>query len=73
MYPNLNAEMARKNVTQIDISEKSNISYSTVSDKINGKKDFKLKECKDIISKLLPGNTIDYLFQTKSSEQVKEE
>ena len=73
MYPNLNAEMARKNVTQIDISEKLNISYSTVSDKINGKKDFKLKECKDIISKLLPGNTIDYLFQTKSSEQVKEE
>ncbi len=73
MYPNLNAEMARKNVTQIDISEKLNISYSTVSDKINGKKDFKLKECKDIISKLLPGNTIDYLFQTTSSEQVKEE
>ncbi len=64
MYPNLNAEMARNNITQIDISKKLNLSYSTVSDKINGKKDFKLKECKEIILNLLPGTTIDYLFAT---------
>lgn len=66
MYPNLNAEMARNNITQIDISKALAINPATVSDKMNGKKDFKLKECKKIIKDLLPNNTIDYLFELKS-------
>lgn len=65
MYPNLNAEMARNKVTQADIAKTLNVYPATVSDKMNGKKDFKLKECKLIIKLLLPNNTIDYLFEVK--------
>ncbi len=69
MYPNLNAELARNNKTQIDISLALNISSSTTSEKMNGKKDFKLKECKKIIEYVLPGNTIDYLFDNNIQNQ----
>lgn len=68
MYLNLKAEMARNNVTQLDISKVLGLSTSTVSDKMNGKKDFRLKECKKIITELLPNNTIDYLFNLDSKE-----
>lgn len=44
MYPNLCAEMARLNITQKEMCEKIGINVSTLSDKMNGKKGFKLKE-----------------------------
>lgn len=46
MYPNLNAEMSRFNITQKDISSVLSIGPATLSEKMTGKKDFKLKECK---------------------------
>ena len=67
MYPNHNAEMARNNITQLDIAKALNLYPSTVSDKMNGKVDFKLKECKLIIEKLLPNFTIEYLFAVKEN------
>ncbi len=74
MYPNLNAELARNNKTQIDIAKALDISSSTTSEKMNGKKDFKLRECKNIIKYVLPNNTIDYLFEstTKAEDLEKE-
>lgn len=71
MYPNLNAELARKDINQYNIAEVLNIHYTTVSDKMNGKKDFKLKECKQIKEKLLPEYTLDYLFAS-NSESIQE-
>ena len=64
MFYNLNAEMARNKKSQIDIARVLNISVSTLSEKMTGKRDFKLKECKEIIKYVLPGYTIDYLFET---------
>ncbi len=72
MFPNLDAEMSRHKKNQSDIVKVLNLSPSTVSDKMNGKKDFKLKECKKIISDILPNFTLDYLFKTLE-EQEKEE
>lgn len=66
MYPNLNAEMARNQITYSDIIKVLNISPSTLSEKMNGKKDFKLGECKKIIKYIFPNYTIDYLFTIKS-------
>lgn len=71
MYPNLNAELTRNNKKQSDIVECLSLNSSTVSDKMTGKRDFKLKECKKIIEDILPGYTIDYLFATQ--ETIKEE
>lgn len=71
MYPNLNAELTRNNRNQSDIVECLNLNSSTVSDKMTGKRDFKLKECKKIIKDILPGYTIDYLFATQ--ENAKED
>ena len=69
MYLNLNAEMARNKITQIDMAKALNISTSTLSEKMTGKKDFKLKECKTIIKTLLPNNTMDYLFKIEDEEE----
>lgn len=70
MYYNLNAEMARNKKSQIDLAKVLNISVSTLSEKMNGKRDFKLKECKEIIKKVLPGYTIDYLFETDEQQDI---
>ncbi len=69
MFYNLNAEMARNKKSQIDIARVLNISVSTLSEKMNGKRDFKLKECKEIIENVLPGYTIDYLFETNNQKE----
>lgn len=69
MYCNLDAEMARNKKSQIDIAKILKISTSTLSDKMTGKRDFKLKECKKIIENVLPGYTIDYLFATQEGNQ----
>ena len=74
MYPNLNAELTRNNKNQSDVMKALGLnSLSTISEKMNGKRDFKLKECKKIISDVLPGNTLDYLFKTKEDINTKGE
>lgn len=65
MYPNLEAELARNGVTQLKIAEILNIRECTVSDKMNGKTDFKLQECKKIKNILFPNLNLEYLFESK--------
>lgn len=65
MYKNLEAELTRNSYTQNDISKLLNISVSTVSDKMNGKREFKLIECKKL-SKWLNAS-IDYLFKEETN------
>lgn len=72
MFSNLNAEMVRKSKTQTDISKILKLNSSTVSDKMTGKRDFKLKECKKIRDSLFPGLTIDYLFAIKEDQEQKQ-
>lgn len=72
MYANLNAEMARKKITQIDLAKLLDISPSTLSEKMNGKKDFKLAECKKIVREAFENCSIDYLFEKQSDELSKE-
>ncbi len=65
MYFNLYAEMSRNNITQKELCKKIGINSSTLSEKLNGKTDFKLSECEKI-KKIFPNKlTIDYLFETK--------
>ncbi len=73
MYPNLEAELARNNITQINVSEVLNIRTSTTSDKMNGKTDFKLRECKKIKTTYFPNLGIEYLFATKDELLGKED
>ena len=70
MYANLSAEMARNKITQIDIAKLLNISTSTLSEKMNGKKDFKLSECKKIAKEAFENCSIDYLFSEKNDQQT---
>lgn len=69
MYLNLNAELIRNKKTQEDISKCLNLDPSTVSYKMNGKSDWKLSECKKIIKDILPGKSLDYLFETLKEKE----
>ncbi len=73
MYPNLNAEMSRYKLSQKDICSALSIGSATLSEKMNGKKDFKLKECKKIKELFFKNCTIDYLFSECAIESQKEE
>ena len=66
MFPNLMAEMARKGITQKDISTCIKKDKSTLSDKMNGKREFKISEIKKIKDTFFPDLTLDYLFDTQN-------
>lgn len=68
MYPNLNAEMKRENKFHTDLATLLNLNISSVSDKMTGKRDFKLKECKKIRDYFFPKMTIDYLFSLEKQK-----
>lgn len=65
MYPNLNAELARRGWSKKVLSEKLGTRYATVVDKLNGKYPLTLNECKAIQEALKTDITIDELFFTK--------
>lgn len=62
MFPNLNAEMARKKITIKSLSELTGISYETLKNKCSGNTEFKRKEMYSIKKEAFPECTIDYLF-----------
>lgn len=65
MFPNLIAEMARKGITQKDLCNCIKKDKSTLSEKINGKRDFKMSEIMKIKETFFPDLTLEYLFKTK--------
>lgn len=71
MYPNLDAEMSRKKITQFDLIELLDKNSSTISLKITGKRDWKLPECKKIRKSFFSELSLDYLFKTK--EEIEQE
>ena len=73
MYPNLNAEIKRRKKKHSDVATLLDINISTTSDKMTGKSDLKLKECKKIRNEWFPNYTIDYLFELEEELKEKEE
>lgn len=65
MFPNLNAELARKKITQTMLAEKIHRTPTTLSLKLNGKAPITLRECMEIKEAIESDCTLDYLFQTK--------
>lgn len=63
MFPNLRAEMARKNITHKKISETLNISIESIGNKMNGRTEFTRIEMFTIKQMLFPDLSIDYLFK----------
>lgn len=66
MYPNLNAEMARRNITQADLAEKLDRTRATMSLKLSGKAPITLDEAFAIKEALRTRLTLDVLFATEA-------
>lgn len=62
MYPNLEAEMARKGIKRKDLAPLFKGRPATVSDKLNGKSPLLLDEARKIQSAFFPQHSLDYLF-----------
>lgn len=63
MYPNLNAELARKDVTNAQLAKVLGLSPGTVSQKRNGAFDFTLKEARAIKHFLKLDMPLEELFE----------
>lgn len=70
MFPNLEAEMARSKITQLQMAEMLQITPTTLSFKLNGKSSLSLKECVLIKQLMFPDKTLDYLFATDEQKEV---
>lgn len=66
MYANVKAEMARKNMTAIELSNKTGIRYQSLANKINGKSPVTLDEAKTIKTALDVDIPLDVLFEVKT-------
>ena len=62
MFNNLNAEIARAGIKKTDLAKELGISINSLTNKLNGKQEFKLSEVQ-IILKLFPEKNIDDLFE----------
>lgn len=65
MYPNLEAEIARKDITKTEIADGINMPRSTFTQKIGGKFEFTVGEAKRIQKKYFPEYSIEYLFKKR--------
>lgn len=63
MYPNLRAEMARKNITLADLADSVGVTVSTISQKLNGKFPITLKEAKAIKERIGVDLPLEELFE----------
>lgn len=66
MFPNLDAEMARRKITRAMLAERIHKTPTTLSLKLNGKAPLTLAECIEIKNEVDPECTVDYLFQTEN-------
>lgn len=67
MYRNLEAELARKNVTRAQLAKILGINIATVSEKLTKPGRLRIDEAFRIRDNLFPDLKIDYLFQTGKS------
>lgn len=69
MYPNLDAEMARRKITRAMVAEVVGKTPSTLSLKLNGKAPLTLAECVEIKNAVNPESSVDYLFATEDEKE----
>lgn len=62
MYLNVKAELARQNLSVVDLSNKTGIRYQTLVDKLNGKYPMTLDEAKKIKAALGVDLSMEELF-----------
>lgn len=65
-FPNLRAEMARKNLTISIMSEQMGKNRDTLSRKLSKKSPIYLDEAVDIAARFFPEHDVAYLFSTAS-------
>lgn len=65
MLSNLDEIRKKKNVSLVDMADLLGVKYQTVSEKINGKSDFKFGEAMKIQETFFPEYEIKYLFAKK--------
>lgn len=63
MFPNLEAEMARKNITRRQLSKALSKRETTIGLKLNGKANLTLPECLVIKNIVAPEKSIEELFE----------
>jgi len=64
MYPNLEAELKRRNIKRTDLAAHLGCAVTTISEKMQGNSDFTVKAAKKI-KELLGGSlSLEYLFAT---------
>lgn len=65
MFPNLDAEMARRKITRQSLADKIHKTPTTLSLKLNGKAPITLAECVEIKNAIDESLSVDYLFKTE--------
>ena len=60
-----------KQVTLVDMADLLGVKYQTISDKIDGRSDFKFGEALLIQEKFFPEYELKFLFSKKETEEVK--
>ena len=66
MFPNLDAEMARRKITRAVLAERIDVTPGTLSLKLNGKSPLTLAECVKIRDAIDERLKIDYLFSAEA-------
>jgi hypothetical protein len=66
MFPNLRAEMARKNINNKHLANILDISHDSVGNKMNGRTEFTRLEMFKIKQEYFPDLSIEYLFETEN-------
>ena len=69
MFPNLKAELTRKNIKYNTLAEILGISYDSVVNKMNGKTDFTRTEIFQIRNILFPDLSLNYLFESGNKKR----
>lgn len=65
MYENVRVELARKNMTLVELSVATGIRYQTLSEKLRGNSELTLKEAVSIKNALGVDMPLEELFTTK--------
>lgn len=66
MYPNLEAEIARRKLTNVDCAKVCGITEKAFSNKRCGRSDFSLKEIKKLQSEFFSTCSLEYLFSEEA-------
>ena len=71
LFPNLDAELARRNIKRSDIArDLYRGRVASVSDKLNGKYPLSIEEALMIKNKYFPNLKLDYLFDIKEDASI---